>query len=169
MVGNGRGGRRDSRRTFTAEYKLEVLQSVRDMKGKGRGALKAYLRERDLRSSHLAEWNKQLSGGIPGEGKRGRPPKSREALLHEVASLRRRLDAMEKRALQAERLVMLQLKYVKGAAMKMERRDRGLLSELISRVDAETSVSSICEALSLTRKDFYRTIKPLARGINSAS
>jgi hypothetical protein len=161
--GNSRDGRSDSRRTFTAEYKLEILNSVREMKGKGRGILKAYLQEKDLRTSHLAEWNKQFSTGIPGDGKRGRPPKSREALMREIASLRQRLDAMEKRAHQAERLVMLQLKYVKGAAMKLERKDRGLLSELISRIDAETSVSSICEALAVTRRDFYRTIRPLAR------
>lgn len=159
----GRTGRADSRRTFTAAYKLEILDRVREMKGQGRGLLQAYLRERDLRTSHLAEWSKQFPSGVPGEGKRGRPAKSREALAREIASLKGRLDAMEKRALRAERLVMLQLRYVKGAAMKLERKDRGLLSELISRIDAETSVSSICEALALTRRDFYRTIKPLAR------
>lgn len=149
-----------TRRKFTAEYKREVLERAREIKGMGRGRLKSYLKEKDLRTSHLAEWSKQFSGGVPGEGKRGRPPKSREDILREVAALRQRLSAMKKRAIQAEQLVMLQMQYVKAAALKLERKDRGLLSELISRVDAELSVSSICDALALTRKDFYRTIKP---------
>lgn len=148
------------RRKFTAEYKLEVLGRAREIKSMGRGRLKSYLQEKNLRSSHLAEWTKQFSSGVIGEGKRGRPPKNREDILREVAALRQQLDAMEKRAIQAEHLVMVQMKYVKGAALKMERKDRGLLSELISRIEAESSVSSICEALALTRKDFYRTIKP---------
>lgn len=149
-----------ARRKFTAEYKLEVLDRAREIKSMGRGRLKSYLQEKKLRSSHLAEWAKQFSNGASGEGKRGRPPKNREDILGEVAALRQQLDAMEKRAIQAEQLVMAQMKYVKGAALKMERKDRGLLSELISKIEAESSISSICEALALTRKDFYRTIRP---------
>jgi hypothetical protein len=161
-----------TRRKFTAEYKLEILERARKLKGTGRGQLKSFLQEKDLRTSHLAQWAKQLSNGSPGEGKRGRPPKSRDAILSEVAALKQRLFSMEKRAVQAEQLVMLQMKYVKGAALKLERKDRGLLAELISRIDTESSVSSICYALNLTRKDFYRTIKPILpqfpRNIRSA-
>jgi hypothetical protein len=151
----------ETRRKFTTEYKLEVLDQAREIKSLGRGHLQSYLKEKNLRSSHLAEWSKQFSSGSTGAGKRGRPPKSRETLLREAAALKQRLDAMEKRAIQAEQLVLLQMKYVKGAALKLQRKDRGLLSELISRIEAESSVSSICDALVLTRKDFYRTIKPL--------
>jgi hypothetical protein len=160
VTGSAGAKRIATRRKFTAEYKLEVLDRAREMRGMGRGQLKSYLQEKDLRNSHLAEWTKQFSNGVTGGGKRGRPPKSREAILREVADLRQRLDAMEKRAIQAEELVLLQMKYVKGAALKLERKDRGLLSELISRIETESSVSSICEALALTRKDFYRTIRP---------
>ena len=68
---------------------------------------------------------------------------------------------MQARALEAEEIVRVQMEYVKGAALKLERRDRGLLSELISKVRTACPVSTVCEALALTRRDFYRTIKPL--------
>jgi hypothetical protein len=161
VTGKSGAEKTGTRRKFTAEYKFKVLERAGEIKGTGRGRLKSFLQEKSLRTSHLAQWAKQFSNGAPGEGRRGRPPKSRDAIFSEVAALKQRLFLMEKRAVQAEQLVMLQMKYVKGAALKLERKDRGLLSELISRIDVESSVSSICDALTLTRKDFYRTIKPI--------
>jgi hypothetical protein len=93
--------------------------------------------------------------------RRGRPGKNPEDLKREIRSLRRRLSALRKRALQAEAIVRAQMEYVRGAALKLERKDRGLLSAIVARVRSDCSVSDLCEALSLTRRDFYRTIKPL--------
>lgn len=93
--------------------------------------------------------------------KRGRPGKDLEELKREIRTLRRKLAASKKRIAQAEALVRLQMEYVRGAALKFERKDRGLLSELIARIRSECSISDLCDALALTRRDYYRTIKPL--------
>jgi hypothetical protein len=81
--------------------------------------------------------------------------------LREIRQLKYRVAIMKKQALRAETVVLIQRKYVKAAALKLERKDRGLLSQLIARVEQEAPVTSVCEALALTRRDFYRTIRPL--------
>jgi hypothetical protein len=151
----------DGRRLFSSEYKSYVLRKTKEIKEAGRGGIALFLRKEGLYSSHLAAWKKQIHEDGPGIRKRGRPSKSREELKREIRDLRQRLVILEKKALEAEQIVRLQMEYVKGAALKLERKDRGLLSELIFRVRSACSVSSLCEALALTRRDFYRTIKPL--------
>ena len=152
----------NGRRSFSRDYKLYVLRKSREIKDAGLGGIAAFLRKEGLYSSHLAAWKKQMREGRRGGGKRGRPPlKAREKLRLENHDLRQRLVILEKKSLEAEQIVRVQMEYVKAAALKLERKDRGLLSELISRVRAACSVSSLCEALALSRRDFYRTIKPL--------
>jgi hypothetical protein len=154
-----------ARRTFSAEYKLGVLRIAREIKEARHDGLRAFLIREGLRTSHLYHWEKQASLGLLGKAKRGRPGKSRSALRREIADLKRRLAAAEKQARQAGEIVRLQMEYVRGAAWKLERKDRGLLAGLLARVHRECSVSSVCEALDLTRRDFYRTIKPLIDGM----
>jgi hypothetical protein len=150
------------RRTFSAEYKGEILLRARELKSMGRGKLRAFLSSLGLSTSHLTQWRKKLDhGGAPGP--RGRPSKPRADLEREIRRLRRKLEAMERRASEAESLVLIQAKYVKAAALRLERKDRGLLSELISQVERGTKVSSMCEALAMSRRDYYRTIKPALR------
>lgn len=151
------------RRIYTVEYKLKVLRVAETLRGGPRGQLAAFLRAEGLRASQVARWRKQSDTCVIGRGKRGRRERSRELLLREIRQLKYRLEAMKKRALQAEELVLIQMKYVKAAALKLERKDRGLLSRLIARVEQEQQVTSVCEALALTRRDFYRTIQPLIR------
>ncbi|HKP94319.1 MAG TPA: hypothetical protein VJ385_01060 [Fibrobacteria bacterium] len=158
-----------ARRTFSANYKLAILRIAREIRETRNGSLGAFLIREGLSTSHLKQWEKQASRGLIGKAKRGRPGKSRRALRRENAVLRQSLAAAEKRARQAEEIVRLQMKYVRGAAWKLERKDRGLLAGLLARVDRECSVSSVCEALDLTRRDFYRTIKPLIDGEPSNS
>jgi transposase-like protein len=150
-----------SRRRFPAEYKLRVLESARDLRASGRGRLQEFLRKEGLRTSHLAEWRKQLARGRLGEGRRGRPGRGEKALFAEIRFCKRRLSAMAKKLLDADRVILLQRKYIIAASLRMERRDRGLLSELMAQVESLVSVSAACEALGLARRDFYRTVKPL--------
>ncbi len=154
-----------ARRTFSAEYKLSVLRLAREFGETREEGLRAFLMREGLETSHLRRWEKQASRGLLGKARRGRPGKSRRALCREIALLKQSLAAAEKHARQAEEIVRLQMKYVRGAAWKLERKDRGLLAGLLARVDRECSVSSLCEALDLTRRDFYRTIKPLIDGV----
>jgi hypothetical protein len=158
-----------ARRTFSADYKLSILRTAQEIRETRKDGLRAFLVREGLGISQLKQWEKQASRGLLGKAKRGRPGKSRSALNREITILKQGLEAAEKRARQAEEIVRLQMKYVRGAAWKLERKDRGLLAGLLARVDRECSVSSICEALDLTRRDFYRTIKPLIDGAPSDS
>jgi transposase len=153
-------GRSAQRRSFPAEYKINVLRIAESLKGEARGQLAAFLRAEGLRTSHVAEWRKQCTGGVIGSSKRGRREKPPQALFQEIRLLKYRLATMEERALRAEEMVRLQVKYVKAAALKLNRKDRGLLSELIAQLEGEPRISSLCDALALTRRDFYRTILP---------
>jgi transposase len=156
----GSVGRSAQRRTFTAEYKIKVLRMAESLKGEARGHLAAFLRAEGLRTSHVAEWRKQYTGGAIGSRKRGQREKPPHALYQEMRLLRYRLATMEERALRAEEMVRLQVKYVQAAALKLNRKDRGLLSELIAQFEGKPRISSLCDALALTRRDFYRTILP---------
>ena len=154
-----------ARRTFSSDYKLSVLRIAREWKETRKELFRAFMIREGLETSHLRRWEKQASQGLLGKARRGRPGKSRHALCREIVLLKQSLAAAEKHARQAEEIVRLQMKYVRGAAWKLERKDRGLLAGLLARVDRECSVSSLCEALDLTRRDFYRTIKPLLDGV----
>jgi transposase-like protein len=163
-----RGGERKqgslSRRSFSAEYKLQVLAKVRNLRASGRGRLQEFLREEGLLTSHLAEWRKQLARGRFGEFRRGRPERSREDLFAEIRLSKHRLRSLEKKLRDAERMILIQKKYILAAALRAERRDRGLLSELMAQVESQASISAACQALGLSRRDYYRTVKPLRAG-----
>jgi transposase-like protein len=150
------------RRTFSAEYKDEILRRAIEVKSEGRGRLRGFLSSIGLTTSHLTQWRKKMARE-GGTASRGRPVKNYADLERENRCLRRLLAAAKRRAGESDRLVLLQLKYVKAAALRLERKDRGLLSELISQVERATKVSSICDALALSRRDYYRTIRPILR------
>ncbi len=153
--------RNDHRRSFSNNYKLDILKRVEEIKESRQGSVKAFLSNEGIYASHLTAWKKQISQGKLGLGKRGRPIKNSDEFRLEITNLRQRLIIMEKRALEAEQIVRVQMAYVKGAALRLKRRDRGLISEIVSQVKSNCSVSALCDALALTRQDFYRTIKPL--------
>jgi transposase-like protein len=54
------GQDRPRRRTFTAEYKLAILEEYEQADSQGRGAL---LRRERLLTSHISEWRKARKGG----------------------------------------------------------------------------------------------------------
>lgn len=98
------------RRSYTAAYKLRVLDKAEALAGAGGSELGAFLRKEGIYSSHLSQWRKQKAQGLLGERKRGKAGKDRDALVKENLQLKRRLVAAEKRAAQAEFLVDLQKK-----------------------------------------------------------
>jgi transposase-like protein len=88
-----------TRRTFTAAYKLKILEEA---DGCSEGEIGALLRREGLYSSHLTTWRRQRGeGAIQALGKkRGRKAKPRdkekEQLVKENARLRRKLEQAEK-------------------------------------------------------------------------
>lgn len=146
------------RRTFSAAYKAEILARAEQSRAEGRGGVLALLRREGLRTSHLSAWRKQFSRGR-GHGNRGRPGRGPGMLRAEIRRLRENLASLEKREQNAKQTILLQREYVMAAALKLQRKDRGLLSALIAQVTDIVSISDACKALALSRRDFYRTIK----------
>lgn len=98
------------RRSFTAEYKREVLRQAAACKP---GELGALLRKEGLYSSHLTSWRREMEErGLSGLAPRKRGPKvtppSPEEL--ELRRLRRENAILTARAERAETLVELQKK-----------------------------------------------------------
>lgn len=101
---------RARRRTYTAEYKLRILDEADRC---GPGLLGALLRREGLYSSHIGTWRRQRDeGSLAGLAprKRGRRPAAKNPLAVEVARLERELARANARAARAEGLVELQKK-----------------------------------------------------------
>ena len=102
---------RPMRRSFTAEFKRQVLQEAEACKEPG--AVGALLRRHGLYASHLVTWRQQrdageLAGLAPKRRGRKRTPKN--PLADDVARLERENHRLLARAERAERLVELQKK-----------------------------------------------------------
>lgn len=99
------------RRTFTAEFKRQVLAEADACTEPG--AVGALLRRHHLYSSHLTEWRRtREESGLAGLAprKRGRKATPANPLAAEVAKLQRALKKAEARAVRAEGLVAVQKK-----------------------------------------------------------
>jgi transposase len=99
------------RRTYTAEFKRQVLAEVDAATEPGEIGM--ILRRNGLYSSHLADWRRQRDAGeLAGLAprKRGRKPMARNPLAEENAKLQRELARATARAERAERLLELQKK-----------------------------------------------------------
>ena len=84
---------RPTRRTFTAEYKAEILAEY-DSCPKGSEERGAILRREGLYSSHISEWRKQAEAGAR-EGLARRAKKRRSAEQVELDKLRARNARLE--------------------------------------------------------------------------
>jgi transposase len=96
------------RRTFTAEYKLRILEEAAQCTAPGeRGAL---LRREGLYSSHLTHWRQELKAGALA----GLKPKKRgrkvDPLAVENAALRRQMVQMQAKLERAESIIEVQKK-----------------------------------------------------------
>lgn len=83
-----------TRRTFTAEYKAEILAEY-DRWPKGSEERGAILRREGLYSSHLSEWRKQAEAGAR-EGLARKSKKRRSADEIELERLRRQNERLAK-------------------------------------------------------------------------
>ena len=83
---------RPRRRTFTTEYKREILAEIDAAEAAGDKAAKgAILRREGLYTSHIGKWRRTLSDGENGSGQR--TPRSREQA--EIDRLRERNARLE--------------------------------------------------------------------------
>jgi transposase-like protein len=111
---------RPRRRSFTADYKLAVLEEYDRCAGDGdKGAL---LRREGLYSSHLVEWRRARdSGALAGLGPKDRPT-TRNPLASELARTRKRAERAEAELAKTRLVVEIQ----------------GKASELLGRLLAES-------------------------------
>ena len=98
-----------TRRKFTAEYKLSVLEQADQASGSGE--IGALLRREGLYSSHLVEWRRlRESGALTAlSRKRGRKPAS-DPLAEENRQLKAEVGRLEKKLQQAEIIIDVQKK-----------------------------------------------------------
>jgi transposase len=83
-----------TRRSFTAEYKAEILAEY-DRWPKGSEERGAILRREGLYSSHISEWRKQAAAGArEGLARKSKKRRSREAI--ELEKLRRQNERLSK-------------------------------------------------------------------------
>ena len=97
-----------SRRSFTAEYKLKILQAIDACQKPGE--IGAILRREGLYSSHLTKWRRErkqgeLQGLVPA--KRGRKADLQAA---EITRLQREADRLQARLERAEVIIDVQKK-----------------------------------------------------------
>jgi transposase len=85
---------RPTRRTFSAEYKAEILAEY-DTWPKGSEERGAILRREGLYSSHISEWRKQAEAGArEGLARRSKPRRSAEEIeLDKLRAKNARLEA----------------------------------------------------------------------------
>jgi transposase-like protein len=99
------------RRRFSAEYKLRILEEVDACHESGQ--IGSLLRREGLYSSHLTTWRRQREQGqleALSARKRGRKPSVDEALVNELAELKRENERLENRLQQAETIIEVQKK-----------------------------------------------------------
>jgi len=101
---------RPRRRTFTAEYKLGVLQEA-DV-ASAPGAIGELLRREGLYSSHLVTWRRERDAGALASlsKRRGPQPRRLAAEKKRVAQLERENERLRHRLRQAEAIIELQKK-----------------------------------------------------------
>lgn len=101
---------RPRRRTYTAEYKLRILQTTDDLP---RGELYAFLRREGLYWSHLRDWRKQLEDGILAglEPKRRGPLPSQDPEAgRELLRLKRENERLQRDLERAKQVIDVQKK-----------------------------------------------------------
>jgi len=97
---------RPKRRSFTAEYKLRILQAA-DACSKP-GEIGALLRREGLYTSHLSDWRRQREEGALAALERPRGRRRPNPLAAENAELRRRLEQAEAELSKARKVIEVQ-------------------------------------------------------------
>jgi len=112
-----------TRRTFTKEYKLGILEKAE--RCTGFGELGKLLRREGLYSSHLNSWRKQRrEGTLMALGRRRGPKKkARTAEQIEVEKLRRENQRLRKKLDHAEKIIGVQKKLSEVLGIQLEAHD----------------------------------------------
>jgi transposase-like protein len=100
-----------SRRKFTAQYKLRILEEADTCTLPGQ--IGVLLRREGLYSSHLSNWRRQKEKGMfkaLSPKKRGRKEKEKNPLTQRVAQLQRDNERLRKKLKQAEIIIDVQKK-----------------------------------------------------------
>lgn len=104
-------GEKQSRRRFTAKYKLRILQEADNCTEPGQ--LGALLRRQGLYSSNLTTWRRQREQGMLtglSPKKRGRKNKPKNPLAEQVARLEKENRKLRLKLKQAETIIDVQKK-----------------------------------------------------------
>lgn len=115
---------RPTRRSFTAEYKAEILAEY-DSWPKGSEQRGAILRREGLYSSHISEWRKQAEAGAR-EGLARKSTKRRSAEQVELDRLRRQNERLAKELARTQ------------TALEITGKVHALLEQLSESADTET-------------------------------
>lgn len=97
---------RPTRRRFTAEYKLRIVEEANALTEPG--TIGALLRREGLYSSHLVDWRRQYRLGALSSLARPRGRPRPHPLAAENEQLRRRNARLEQRLTTAERIILIQ-------------------------------------------------------------
>jgi transposase-like protein len=97
---------RPKRRSFTAEYKLRILQAADACSRPGE--IGALLRREGLYTSHLSDWRRQREEGALAALERPRGRRRPNPLATENAELRRRLEQAEAELSKARKVIEVQ-------------------------------------------------------------
>lgn len=95
-----------TRRTYTAEYKLDILRRAALCE---RGQVGALLRQEGLYYAQLAAWRDAAAQGLE-PNRRGPKPKPVDPNASELADLRRKLAATERELKKAQIIIEIQKK-----------------------------------------------------------
>ena len=109
--------RKPKRRSFTAAYKLRILEETDHCDS--RGQIGELLRREGLYSSHLTDWRRQRTTGqlqALRPKKRGRKKDEHAA---EVAALRRENDRLRTQLAQAELIIAAQKKLLHQSSLRV--------------------------------------------------
>lgn len=113
---------RRARRTWPAQYKLDILNEIEEAKASGESTVGEILRREGLYSSLISEWrNQRDAGALAGltDNKRGRPKKDRSKA--ELARLRKQVAKLEAELETANELIEAQGK-VSALLQEMSRK-----------------------------------------------
>jgi len=100
-----------TRRRFTAEYKLRILQEAESQREPG--AIGALLRREGLYSTHLSAWRRERERGALETlraRRRGRKPDPTQGLRQQIAELAAEKTRLQERLRQAEAIIAAQKK-----------------------------------------------------------
>lgn len=112
---------RASRRRFTKEYKLRILEATDRCDA---GEIGKLLRREGLYSSHLATWRKQRrEGTLRALGRKRGPRPKRTAEQVELEKLRRENERLREKLRKAEKIIEVQKKVAEMIALDEEQGD----------------------------------------------